>query len=115
MKTKMMTILFLLSLVGGVARADDERGMKFFKKKCANCHKTSDQTLVGPGLKGITQRRDEEWILNWLKSSKKERSSSNDPIVRELLKKYKITMPTIFEFRKQEGLLEDVMMYLKTL
>lgn len=105
--------IFAYGLVN--AQVDVERGKAFFKKKCKNCHKITEQVLVGPGLKGVTKRRSEEWLVKWLGSSKKERFSSGDPIATELLKKYKVKMPTIFEFRKEEGLLESVLDYLKTL
>ncbi len=111
-----MIILIVFLAVGlGKANADIERGREFFNKKCKNCHKITEQTLVGPGLKGITKRRDQEWLVKWLSASKKERFATDDPIVKELLKKYKVKMPTIFEFRKEEGLLGSIMDYLKTL
>jgi len=103
-----------LALGAGVARADAEKGKQFFKKKCVRCHKTTEQTLVGPGLKGVTKRVDEAWLVKWL-SNPRHMLKDKDPIAMKLLKKYKVKMPTIFEFRKQEGLLQDVVDYLKTL
>ena len=39
-------------------------GEKVFQSKCVTCHKISDERGIGPGLKGITQRRRPEWIMN---------------------------------------------------
>ena len=34
--------------------------------KCASCHKVTDERLVGPGWKGVTQRQTPEWIMNFI-------------------------------------------------
>jgi len=41
-------------------------GGAIFKSKCSSCHKTSEQKLLGPGLKGVTKRRTHAWILNMI-------------------------------------------------
>jgi len=40
------------------------RGQAIYEMKCQPCHKLDDQRLVGPGWKGVTQRRKPEWIMN---------------------------------------------------
>src|SRR5690348_1543361 len=40
------------------------RGKAIYEMKCSACHKLEDQRLVGPGWKGVTQRRKPEWIMN---------------------------------------------------
>lgn len=34
--------------------------------KCSSCHKMTDEKLVGPGWKGVTERRTPEWIMNFI-------------------------------------------------
>ena len=34
--------------------------------KCASCHKMTDEKLVGPGWKGVTERRTPQWIMNFI-------------------------------------------------
>ncbi|MCU0323531.1 MAG: cytochrome c [Chitinophagaceae bacterium] len=34
--------------------------------KCTSCHKLTEEKLVGPGWKGVTERRKPEWILNFI-------------------------------------------------
>ena len=34
--------------------------------KCTSCHKMTDERLVGPGWKGVTERRTPEWIMNFI-------------------------------------------------
>jgi len=40
------------------------RGQAIYEMKCQACHKLDDQRVVGPGWKGVTQRRKPEWIMN---------------------------------------------------
>jgi mono/diheme cytochrome c family protein len=44
-------------------------GEKLFRSNCASCHKTTKEKLVGPGLEGVTDRRDMDWLLEWTKNS----------------------------------------------
>ena len=41
-------------------------GKTVYEVKCASCHKLSDERLVGPGWKGVTDRRTPEWIMNFV-------------------------------------------------
>lgn len=42
------------------------RGQAIYEMKCSACHKLTDQRIVGPGWKGVTQRRKPEWIMNMI-------------------------------------------------
>ena len=42
------------------------RGQGLFDSKCVSCHKLTDEKLVGPGWKGVTDRRTPEWIMNFI-------------------------------------------------
>ena len=42
------------------------RGLAIYEMKCQACHKLNDQRVVGPGWKGVTQRRQPEWIMNMI-------------------------------------------------
>ena len=37
-----------------------------YNSKCIACHKLTDEKLVGPGWKGVTDRRTSEWIMNFI-------------------------------------------------
>ncbi len=41
------------------------KGEEVYKAKCTACHKISKR-FVGPGLKGVTERRTPEWIMNMI-------------------------------------------------
>ncbi len=42
------------------------KGESIFSVKCGSCHKLSDERLVGPGFKGVSERRTAPWIMNFL-------------------------------------------------
>ena len=38
-------------------------GRQLFEQYCSTCHNANAEALVGPGLLGITKRRNLEWIV----------------------------------------------------
>lgn len=60
-----------------------ENGKKIFESKCAACHKTTEEKVVGPGLKGVTERRNAKWILNMITNP--EEMTKKDPVAQALL------------------------------
>jgi len=57
-------------------------GEVIFKAKCTACHKISKK-FVGPALKGVTERRSPEWIMNMALNP--EVMVAEDPIAKQLL------------------------------
>jgi mono/diheme cytochrome c family protein len=43
-----------------------KKGSSIYDVKCSSCHKLTDEKLVGPGWKGVTDRRAPEWIMNFV-------------------------------------------------
>jgi cytochrome c2 len=41
-------------------------GKGIYDLKCGSCHKLTEEKLVGPGWKGVTDRRAPEWIMNFV-------------------------------------------------
>ena len=42
------------------------QGKGIYEVKCQSCHKLTEERLVGPGWKGVTDRRTPEWIMNFV-------------------------------------------------
>ena len=51
--------------LGDIDEAMVAKGEEVYKAKCTACHKISKR-FVGPGLKGVTERRTPEWIMNMI-------------------------------------------------
>jgi len=52
--------------IGALDAAMADKGKAISETKCLSCHKTTDEKLVGPGWKGVTERRTPYWIMNFI-------------------------------------------------
>lgn len=66
-------------------------GKAIYEMKCAACHKLTDQRVVGPGWKDVTNRRKPEWIMNMTLNV--DVMLEKDPAAREMLKQCLVKMP----------------------
>ena len=66
-------------------------GQAIYDMKCAACHKLDDMRVVGPGWKGITERRKPEWIMNMITNV--EIMLDKDPAAQALLEECLMRMP----------------------
>lgn len=80
--------------------------------KCISCHKLTDERLVGPGWKGVTERRTAHWLMNFITNP--DPMIDKDPEVQAQLELCLVRMPNqnlsddeareILEFmRKNDG------------
>jgi len=42
------------------------KGKAIYDLKCSSCHKLTDERLVGPGWKGVSQKHEAAWIMNFI-------------------------------------------------
>lgn len=68
-------------------------GESLFKQNCASCHSIGKGAVVGPDLKGLSERRSEEWILKFVKSSQSFIASGDKDAVAVFEENKKIVMP----------------------
>ena len=94
-----MKIVHLLSaavfvlLSFSASQAQD--GEKLFKSNCASCH-AFGKKLVGPDLTGVTDKREEQWLHKWIKSSQ-TMVREGDPVAIQVFNEgNKIPMPDAF-------------------
>lgn len=66
------------------------KGQAIFESKCTACHKTTDEKVVGPGLKNITNLRTPEWVMNMITNP--EEMTQKDPVAKALLEKHLVQM-----------------------
>jgi hypothetical protein len=66
-------------------------GKNEYDVKCASCHKLSDERLVGPGWKGVTDRRTPEWIMNFVTNT--EEMIEKDTAAQNMLEVCLVKMP----------------------
>jgi mono/diheme cytochrome c family protein len=66
-----------------------KKGQEKFVLKCSACHKL-DERLVGPPLRGVTQRRRPEFIMNMMLNP--DEMVKKHPVVKKLLGEYFVPM-----------------------
>ena len=67
------------------------KGQAIYDMKCAACHKLDEMRVVGPGWKGLTERRKPEWIMNMITNV--EVMLDKDPAAQALLEECLTRMP----------------------
>lgn len=66
-----------------------------FNKRCSSCHTIGGGILKGPDLKGITERRQMDWLVKFVKSSD-AMIQSGDPTAVKLYNEFnQIDMPDV--------------------
>ncbi len=75
--------------------ASARAGQALFREKCKGCHSIGQGDLVGPDLKGVTIRRDPNWLTRWI-SAPDQMLARKDPIALDLLQRYHhVPMPNL--------------------
>lgn len=70
-------------------------GYLMFQNRCSACHTIGKGDHIGPDLRGVTTRREHEWLLRFIYDPESMRARK-DPIALELLAKYDgVLMPNL--------------------
>ena len=88
-------------------------GEKLFYSRCANCHSLEAAAAddIGPGLAGITKKRDHKWLKGWIKEPDKM-IAKKDPASLALYKQYKgLPMPNM---RLSDAEVESIISFMAT-
>jgi mono/diheme cytochrome c family protein len=54
----------------------------FYEDNCASCHTIGEGVLGGPDLKGVTARRDREWLIRFMLNPE---AFAGDPVVKKMI------------------------------
>ena len=89
----MKTILLILIGVVLATQSIGQDGEAIFKQNCASCHLIGKGRMVGPDLKNIHLKYDEEKLFRWIRSSQTV-INEGDPDAIALFKEYyEVVMP----------------------
>jgi len=88
----MKTLLLIIGIFAFTILSAGE-GEDLFKKTCAACHTIGQGRLVGPDLKNVTEKRSQDWLISFIKSSTKK-INSGDADAKAIFDEYnKLLMP----------------------
>lgn len=87
----MIRYIYIISvalLISGnvYAQQNIEEGRTIFRSRCASCHNI-DRRLIGPALKGVDERRENQWIIDFVHSSQ-TMIQAGDPDAVALFEEY---------------------------
>lgn len=77
-------------------------GEEIYNKMCMSCHSTTDKVLMGPGLQGLIERRDKEWIIKWVKDPQGMIDSGDEYAVKLFNDFNKVPMPGFPQLTDEE-------------
>lgn len=87
-------LAFLVAFsVSSTSLQAQEDGEKLFKSYCASCHSPGANQLVGPGLAGVYDKYEREWLYKWIKNSKALIASGDAEAVAVYEQYNKVEMP----------------------
>ena len=75
-------IFFVLMFATLPGRAAQDPAV-FYEENCASCHTIGEGVIGGPDLKGVTARRDREWLIHFMLEPEKY---ADDPVVKQMIK-----------------------------
>ena len=111
-KTARYRIFFILLVAfisGHLYGQDINAGEKIFSQNCTACHMITDARLVGPGLKGVTDKYEKEWLIKWIRNSQ-ELIASGDARAIKIFDEYNKSVMNSFDFSDNE--FTDLLAYL---
>lgn len=91
-KIMLVTIFVMLAFPSAFAQSASE-GEKLFKETCVGCHTIGGGRLVGPDLEGVHDRRTQQWLEKFVKSSQSMIKSGDADAIAVFEKYNNIVMP----------------------
>lgn len=105
----LLVVAFIAMIFVNNAKAD--QGGELYKKHCATCHAITSKVLVGPGLEGITDKRENEWLFNWIQNPMKMVNEGDEQAVKVYKEFNEVPMP---DFEKlSDGEINSIITYLE--
>jgi mono/diheme cytochrome c family protein len=72
----------------------EDQGQELFEEKCTACHSLGSDRIVGPGLAGVGEQRDHEWLVAFV-TTPDRLIAEGDSIATRLLAEYQVPMPNL--------------------
>lgn len=88
--------------------ADAAHGKELFNANCAACHRLEGK-LIGPPLKGITEQRETEWLIAWIRDNEALRASGDKDAIAIYEEYNKLPMVAYPQFSDQD--IKDILAY----
>jgi len=104
-------LLLAFFVFNGLQSLAQKTGEEIFTNRCTACHKVSNNDLVGPGLAHVNKRRDQEWLIKFIRNSQKM-IKGGDETAKKIFNEYNQTvMPANKDLSDEE--IKNLLDYIK--
>ncbi len=87
----------------GVSTAQAQEAADFFRQNCYSCHTVGGGRLVGPDLKGLSERQDRDWLVSFILNPQGV-INRGDPYAQQLLDEARgVVMPPVPGMTRQRA------------
>src|SRR5215469_14803904 len=96
-------IYFILCVALTTITGSAQEAADFFRQNCISCHTVGGGRLTGPDLKNVTQRKEREWLVEFLQSPQ-ALLDKGDPYALKLQQEARgVVMPNISGMSKDRA------------
>jgi len=103
-------IILLFAVSPSVSAQNVEEGEKLYKANCTACHQI-DNKLIGPALRGVSDKYSEEWLIKWIKNSA-EMIAAGDPDAIAIWEEYNKSPMTAFPYFSDDDV-KNILAYIE--
>ena len=103
-------IILLFSISSSISAQNIEEGEKLYKANCTACHQI-DNKLIGPALRGVSDKYSEEWLIKWIKNSA-EMIAAGDPDAIAIWEEYNKSPMTAFPYFSDDDV-KNILAYIE--
>ena len=103
-------IILLFANSASVSAQNIEEGEKLYKANCTACHQI-DNKLIGPALRGVSDKYSEEWLIKWIKNSA-EMIAAGDPDAIAIWEEYNKSPMTAFPYFSDDDV-KNILAYIE--
>jgi len=105
-----LLIILLFAVSASVSAQNVEEGEKLYKANCTACHQI-DNKLIGPALRGVSDKYSEEWLIKWIKNSA-EMIAAGDPDAIAIWEEYNKSPMTAFPYFSDDDV-KNILAYIE--
>ena len=103
-------IILLFAVSASLSAQNVEEGEKLYKANCTACHQI-DNKLIGPALRGVSDKYSEEWLIKWIKNSA-EMIAAGDPDAIAIWEEYNKSPMTAFPYFSDDDV-KNILAYIE--
>lgn len=103
-----LSLFLLFTAPLSAQEVDVANGKKLYNANCAACHKLEGK-LIGPPLKGITEKREMDWLIAWIRDNEALRASGDKDAIAIYEEYNKLPMVAYPQFSDQD--IKDILAY----